>query len=260
MKHLATATLALTGVLSLASTASALAVLQISVDPNFTAGALTLQVTDDGPGDLATPAENEIIARASVAAPFNGFSFTASVGTSNEGTPNTNILLNVQDVTRSATGSFDTIYFRFTDNNLTQPGDPNSQMLLSSSASSNDPMPLPLSVRFQAFGDPNNALFGTTFALPEATCAYTTPPGSTTASCASNQLGSFFRPEANYSLTNAIAVQLQQGTQLGNASLSTNVTATPIPEPASLLLLGSGLAAASAAARRRRAKQAQAQA
>ena len=252
MKHLITSAVALAAVFGTVSTASALAVLQVSVDPTFTAGPLTLQVTDDGAGDLATPLENAIIHQVLPSTPFNGFSYTATVGTSNEGTPNTNLLLNVQDVTRSATGTFDTIYFRFTDNNLTQPGDAGSLMHISSSPSSNDPHPLPISVRFQAFGDPNNGLFGTTIALPQYTCDYTTPPGGTTSSCASTQMGSFVRPADTYSLTNSIAVQLQQGNQLGNASISTNVTGTPIPEPASLLLLGSGLAAASAAARRRR--------
>ena len=258
MKRFITVTVALAAVLGLASTASALAVLQVSVDPSFTAGPLTLQVNDDGPGDSATPIENVIIAQVAPSTPFNGFSFSVSTGTSNEGTPtgSTNLLLNVQDVARTSTGSYDTLYFRFTDNNLMNPGSPGDEMLISSSPSSDDPMPLPMSVRFQAFGDPNNALFGNTYAVPGMpyTCAYVTL--GSTGSCSANFMGSFDRTGPAYSLTNAIAVQLQQGNQLGNASLSTNVTA--IPEPASLLLLGSGLAAASAAARRRRAKNARA--
>lgn len=258
MRRVVSTAVALAAVFGMASTASALAVLQVSVDPAFTTGPLTLQVTDDGPGDLATPLENSIIQQVLPSAPFNGFSYTATVGTSNEGTPTTNVLLNVQDVTRSATGAFDTIYFRFTDNNLTQPGGPNSDVTISSSPAADDPTPLPLSVRFQAFGDPNNALFGNTFALPQYNCAFASAPGGLTSSCASNQMGGFVRPGPNYSLTNWIAVQLQQGNSLGNASISTAVTATAIPEPGSLLLLGSGLAAASAAARRRRARNARA--
>ena len=51
-----------------------------------------------------------------------------------------------------------------------------------------------------------------------------------------------------------LAINLQAGNSLANASSLTAVSAAPIPEPGSLLLLGSGLAAA----RRRRAKKAQA--
>ncbi len=258
MRRVITTTLALAFMLGMASTASALAVLQVSVDPSFTTGPLTLQVEDDGPGDAATPIENVIIAQVAPSTPFNGFSFSVSTGTSNEGSPtgSTNLLLNVQDVARTMTGAYDTLYFRFTDNNLMNPGGPGDQMLVSSSPSSDSPMPLPMSVRFQSFGDPNNALFGNTFAMPGMpyNCAYVV--GGSTASCAANFMGSFNRTGPAYSLTNYIAVQLQQGNQVGNAGLSTNVTA--IPEPGSLLLLGSGLAAASAAARRRRAKNAQA--
>ncbi len=270
MKRVITAAAAMAVVLGVASTASALAVLQVSVNPGFMAGTQTLEIGDSpgvapGPFGDSNPEVDAITVRVPASTPFNGFSFTAATGTSNEGTLNTELFLNVQDVARTSTGTFDTLYFRFTDNNLTRPGSPGDQMIVSTTGTGNDAVPpggaLPLSVRFQSFGDPNNALFGTTFAFPNTPMNCTFGPVSPggTAGCGPTTVGgSFPRTGPNYSLTNYLAVQLQQGNSLGNASVSTNVTAQSIPEPGSLLLLGSGLAAASAAARRRRTQKAQA--
>ncbi len=265
MKQVVTAAVTIAVMIGIGSTANAASVLRFSTDPAFPVGLTTLTVLDNTASDFNGDVD-VISTNVSSGAPFQGFSFSVSTGTSNETTSTsgtTNILVNVQDLSYTgAVGNNATLFIQFTDNNLVNPGSAGDLMLSSSSYSSNDVLPLPLSVQFMSFADPNNAQFGTTAVLGNYTCGFAvnvTPPGAPqTASCAANQIGSFTRTGPSFSLTQMLAINLQAGNSLSNASSSTAVSAAPIPEPASLLLLGSGLAAASAAARRRRAKKTQA--